>query len=207
MRLTITAAIHARWGHRVDGLIHTHAWTVEATLVGPADCDKVFPADDLEALLADVRAGVATEVIAARFHQTLATAVARVSGDLCQQQGVDTVVLKPLDIPDADRVVQVQAVRGNGTRASLVPVSLLRPLVEDDAFGEVAAFNRWADILVAETDQEALDIVQPILDVGYRGVTIERLLVGKPVGQRNVVSFRHQLCVSPGAPSRPISAS
>lgn len=51
MRLTITAAIHARWGHRVDGLIHTHAWTVEATIEGPADCDKVFPADDLEAML------------------------------------------------------------------------------------------------------------------------------------------------------------
>ncbi len=32
MKLTITASIHARWGHRVDNLIHTHAWTVEATL-------------------------------------------------------------------------------------------------------------------------------------------------------------------------------
>ena len=53
MKLTITAAIHARWGHRVDGLVHTHAWTVEATLAGPDDCDKVFPADDLEALLRD----------------------------------------------------------------------------------------------------------------------------------------------------------
>ena len=53
MKLTITAAIHARWGHRVDGLIHTHAWTVEATLTGPADCDKVFPADDLERILLD----------------------------------------------------------------------------------------------------------------------------------------------------------
>jgi len=51
MKLTITAAIHARWGHRVDGLIHTHAWAVEATLAGPADCDKVFPADDLERIL------------------------------------------------------------------------------------------------------------------------------------------------------------
>ena len=51
MKLTITAAIHARWGHRVDGLVHTHAWTVEATLAGPDDCDKVFPADDLEAIL------------------------------------------------------------------------------------------------------------------------------------------------------------
>ena len=37
MKLTITAAIQARWGHRVDGLIHTHAWTVEATVEGPAD--------------------------------------------------------------------------------------------------------------------------------------------------------------------------
>jgi 6-pyruvoyl-tetrahydropterin synthase len=51
VRLTITAAIKARWGHRVDGLIHTHAWTVEATVEGPADAPKVFPADDLEALL------------------------------------------------------------------------------------------------------------------------------------------------------------
>ena len=51
MKLTITAAVHARWGHRVDGLIHTHAWMVEATLDGPADCDKVFPADDLERIL------------------------------------------------------------------------------------------------------------------------------------------------------------
>jgi len=53
VRLTITAAIQARWGHRVDGLIHTHAWSVEATLEGPADRDKVFPADDLERVLSD----------------------------------------------------------------------------------------------------------------------------------------------------------
>lgn len=51
MRLTITASIHARWGHRVDGLIHTHAWGIEATVEGAPDCDKVFPADDLEAIL------------------------------------------------------------------------------------------------------------------------------------------------------------
>jgi 6-pyruvoyl-tetrahydropterin synthase len=51
MKLTMTAAVHARWGHRVDGLIHTHAWGVEATVAGDPDCDKVFPADDLEALL------------------------------------------------------------------------------------------------------------------------------------------------------------
>lgn len=51
MQLTITASIHARWGHRVDGLIHTHAWTVEATLEGRPDCKKVFPADDLERTL------------------------------------------------------------------------------------------------------------------------------------------------------------
>lgn len=49
--MTITAAVHARWGHRVDGLVHTHAWTIEATLAGPSDCDKVFPADDLERIL------------------------------------------------------------------------------------------------------------------------------------------------------------
>jgi len=46
-----------------------------------------------EALLADLRAGVATGVIAARFHQTLATAVACVAGDLCQRHGTETVVL------------------------------------------------------------------------------------------------------------------
>lgn len=48
MKMTITASIHARWGHRVDGLVHTHAWGVEATVEGDPDCDKVFPADDLE---------------------------------------------------------------------------------------------------------------------------------------------------------------
>ncbi len=53
MKLTMTAAIHARWGHRVDGLNHTHAWTVEATVEGPPDCDKVVPADDLEKVLTD----------------------------------------------------------------------------------------------------------------------------------------------------------
>ena len=47
----MTAAIQARWAHRVDGLIHSHAWTVEATVEGPADVDKVIPADDLERLL------------------------------------------------------------------------------------------------------------------------------------------------------------
>jgi len=51
VKLTITAAIHARWGHRVDGLIHTHAWTLEATLEGDPACDKVFPVDDLEYVL------------------------------------------------------------------------------------------------------------------------------------------------------------
>jgi len=51
MKLTITAAIQARWGHHVDGLIHSHAWTVEATVEGPADAAKVMPADDLEHLL------------------------------------------------------------------------------------------------------------------------------------------------------------
>ena len=54
MKMTISASIHARWGHRVDGLIHTHAWKVSATLVGAADRHKVFPADDLEVLLSDV---------------------------------------------------------------------------------------------------------------------------------------------------------
>ena len=52
MRLTISASIHARWGHRVDGLIHTHAWSVTAVVEGDPDCDKVHPADDVEAILA-----------------------------------------------------------------------------------------------------------------------------------------------------------
>ena len=51
MKLTITASIHARWGHRVDDLIHTHAWTVEAPLEGPLDSKKVYPADELEKIL------------------------------------------------------------------------------------------------------------------------------------------------------------
>jgi 6-pyruvoyl-tetrahydropterin synthase len=53
LKLTITAAVTARWGHRVGGLIHTHAWTVEATVEGPLDAPMVYPADDLETLLAD----------------------------------------------------------------------------------------------------------------------------------------------------------
>lgn len=53
MKLTITTAITARWGHRVDGLIHTHAWTVEATVAGPPDAARVIPADDLERMLCE----------------------------------------------------------------------------------------------------------------------------------------------------------
>lgn len=51
MRLTITAEVTARWGHRVDGLIHSHAWTVGATVEGPADASIIIPADELEAIL------------------------------------------------------------------------------------------------------------------------------------------------------------
>jgi 6-pyruvoyl-tetrahydropterin synthase len=47
----MTAAIHARFAHRVDGLVHSHPWSVEATVEGPPDADKVIPADDLEAIL------------------------------------------------------------------------------------------------------------------------------------------------------------
>ncbi len=54
LQLTMTAAIQARWAHRVDGLIHSHPWSVEATVEGPADADKVIPADDLEHLLHEV---------------------------------------------------------------------------------------------------------------------------------------------------------
>jgi 6-pyruvoyl-tetrahydropterin synthase len=53
MRLTIAAAIQARWGHRVDDLIHTHAWTLEAVVEGPADAARVMPADELERILAE----------------------------------------------------------------------------------------------------------------------------------------------------------
>ncbi|MET0458330.1 MAG: 6-carboxytetrahydropterin synthase [Ilumatobacteraceae bacterium] len=51
LRLTMTAAIHARFAHRVDGLVHSHPWSIEATVEGPADAAKVMPADDLEQLL------------------------------------------------------------------------------------------------------------------------------------------------------------
>jgi len=51
VQLTMTAAIHARWAHRVDGLIHSHPWSLEATVEGPADAEKVIPADELEHIL------------------------------------------------------------------------------------------------------------------------------------------------------------
>ncbi len=51
LQLTMTAAIHARWAHRVDGLIHSHPWSVEATVQGPADAAMVIPADELEGIL------------------------------------------------------------------------------------------------------------------------------------------------------------
>ena len=51
LRLTMTAAIHARFAHRVDGLVHSHPWSVEATVEGPSDAAMVMPADDLERLL------------------------------------------------------------------------------------------------------------------------------------------------------------
>jgi 6-pyruvoyl-tetrahydropterin synthase len=51
LQLTMTAAIHARWAHRVDGLIHSHPWSLEATVEGPADVAKVIPADELERIL------------------------------------------------------------------------------------------------------------------------------------------------------------
>jgi 6-pyruvoyl-tetrahydropterin synthase len=47
----MTAAIHVRFAHRVDELVHSHPWSIEATVEGPADAEKVMPADDLEALL------------------------------------------------------------------------------------------------------------------------------------------------------------
>ena len=54
LHLTMSVAVHARFAHRVDGLIHSHPWSVEATVEGPADIDKVMPADDLEAILANM---------------------------------------------------------------------------------------------------------------------------------------------------------
>jgi len=53
VQLTMTAAVHARWAHRVDGLIHSHAWQVEATVEGPENARIVYPADELESLLLD----------------------------------------------------------------------------------------------------------------------------------------------------------
>ena len=47
----MTAAIHTRFAHRVDGLVHSHPWSIEATVEGPADAAKVMPADDLESIL------------------------------------------------------------------------------------------------------------------------------------------------------------
>lgn len=54
LQLTMTAAIHARWAHRVDGLIHSHPWSLEATVEGPADAHIVIPADELEQVLHDL---------------------------------------------------------------------------------------------------------------------------------------------------------
>jgi len=51
LHLTMTAAIHARWAHRVDGLIHSHPWSLEATVEGPPDAAMVIPADELEEVL------------------------------------------------------------------------------------------------------------------------------------------------------------
>lgn len=51
LHLTMTAAIHARWAHRVDGLIHSHPWQLEATVEGPADSAMVIPADEFEQIL------------------------------------------------------------------------------------------------------------------------------------------------------------
>jgi len=54
LQLTMTAVIHARWAHRVDGLIHSHPWGLEATVEGPADAQIVIPADELEQILTDL---------------------------------------------------------------------------------------------------------------------------------------------------------
>ncbi|MDZ7753804.1 MAG: carbamoyltransferase HypF [Gammaproteobacteria bacterium] len=46
-----------------------------------------------EALLGDLERGVATGIVAARFHQGMVAAVATVAGELCEHQGLETVVL------------------------------------------------------------------------------------------------------------------
>ena len=51
LQMIISASVQARWGHRVDGLIHTHAWTVSAVVEGDPEADKIHPADELEATL------------------------------------------------------------------------------------------------------------------------------------------------------------
>jgi 6-pyruvoyl-tetrahydropterin synthase len=51
LTMTISASVQARWGHRVDDLVHTHAWTVSAVVAGDPEADKIYPADDLEAIL------------------------------------------------------------------------------------------------------------------------------------------------------------
>ncbi len=71
---------------------------------------------------------------------------------------VDAVVLEPLDVPEADRVVQLRTVGSDGTRSSILPVGLLRALVdENDVFEEVAGYQPWADILATETEVRTLN--------------------------------------------------
>ena len=61
LHLTITAAIHARFAHRVDGLVHSHPWSIEATVEGPADASKVMPADEANRLFAEAHGELSRE--------------------------------------------------------------------------------------------------------------------------------------------------
>ena len=54
LQMTISASVQARWGHRVDGLIHTHAWTITAVVEGDPEAEKIYPADELEQVLLSV---------------------------------------------------------------------------------------------------------------------------------------------------------
>lgn len=91
---------------------------------------------------------------------------------------VDSVVLKPLDIPEADRVVQVQGVLDDGTRASLLPVSLVQGFVDsDDVFAEVAMFNRSADILA--TDTEVRMLVSYVVTANFFPMVGARVIAGR----------------------------
>jgi predicted permease len=71
---------------------------------------------------------------------------------------VDSVVLEPLDIPQADRVVQIQTVGDDGERGSILTAGLFKAMVEEsDVFERITGFQPWADILTTETEARTLN--------------------------------------------------